>query len=89
MIAEGVIVLVPVLVVEREIVVTTPAVEIEAEVGIETIGAVVGAEIETENPLTAVTVATAEKGTGQGTVTEVGARKGEGREMRNSRVEAG
>ena len=87
MIAEGVII--PVLAVEREIVVTTPVGEIEAGVGREIIGVVVGAERETETHLTAVSVAAAEKGTDQDTVTEVGVWKGDGKEMRNSQVGAG
>ena len=87
MIAEGVTI--PVHVVEREIVVTTPVVEIGAGVGIETAEAVVGAEIETGSHLIAVSAAAAEIGTGQDTVTEVGARKGDGKEMRSSQVGAG
>lgn len=76
-------------VVESEIVVPTPVVEIEAGVGIETTGAVVGAGIEIGSHLTAVSVAAAETGTEHDIVTEAGARKGDGKEMRSSQVGAG
>ena len=87
MITEGVTI--PVHVVKREIVVTTPVIEIGAGVGIEIAEAVVGAEIETGSHLTAVSAAAAETGTDQDTMIEVGARKGDGKEMRSSQVGAG
>jgi hypothetical protein len=86
-IAEGGVI--PVRVVEREIMVTTRVVEMEVGVGTKSTEAVVGAGTETGSRLTAVSVAAAGTGRGQDTMTEVGARKGDGKEMRSSQVGVG